>query len=357
MLYLIVEEKYRSYPWCQRALQGLREELRKKKLDIYEITDTAQLPGNAEKSAILLLGASESWVQCHAYQANNRGVHPILLSNRMPTPLEMSFSLVTMDIHDSICKAIGYLQSLGCKNLALYGCNRQATSDPWREQAFRAILGENAKVFYNQESLEQTFEGFWENRTMFDGVICANDYAALSLVRRLEQRGVGLPEELYIVGCGDLFLSRISTPSITSVSDDYEHFGRAAISIYNLIIKEETISTVTIQLHSQLHPRMTTGNLPYHPGSITNTVKPTGDNPFFSDTEVSEMVKLEMLLNQCDLADMEVIHCLLDQMSYAAIAEHCFICETAVKYRVKKMESICGVNNRKLLIDFLKRFF
>ena len=69
------------------------------------------------------------------------------------------------------------------------------------------------------------------------------------------------------------------------------------------------------------------------------------------------MARMESLLHQCDETDHLIIKCLVQNLPYAEIADHCFISETAAKYRVKKMESICGVTSRSKLIAMLKKYF
>ncbi len=357
MLYLIIEEKYRSYPWCQRCLAGIWEEARKKRTSVLEIENINQIPEGGEPSAILLLGASEKWVHRQVQSAHSAGIHPIALSNRLSAPKGYPISSVAMDIHDSMRTAIDYLHSLGRHRLALYGCNPSAMSDPWREDVFRTIVGPSASVFYNRESLEQTFAEFFPEQSRFDGVICTNDYAALSLIRHLQEAGISVPEQLCVIGYGDLFLSRLTQPSVTSISDDYEHFGRAALSIYNLVVKEKTISTVSILLHSRLQIRATTGNQPYHPALSSSEELPAVQNPFFADEEITEMARLETLLQHCDATDLEIIRHLMGKQGYAAIADACFISETAAKYRIRKMEAICGVESRTALTEFLKNYF
>lgn len=68
-------------------------------------------------------------------------------------------------------------------------------------------------------------------------MICASDYAAVSLVGRLREKNYAIPEKLYVVGYGDMFLSRLFRPSITSISDDYESFGKAALAICAMMEK------------------------------------------------------------------------------------------------------------------------
>ena len=135
-----------------------------------------------------------------------------------------------------------------------------------------------------------------------------------------------------------------------------EEFGRAALSISSLIEKNPSISTVNILLHCQLNIRETTENRPLPVSAEDEAAEPVLENRFFKDPEISNLARLETLFQQCDEIDMALIQQLLSGDSYAQMTEKSFISETAVKYRIRKMEKTCGVGTRTELVRFLKDF-
>lgn len=355
MVYMLVEQQFVDYPWCQRALRGICEEGRKKRITVREIQDLSQAqPG---WHCVLLVGASARWIEMMTQNARNRGLYPIALSNQKNNSFGQSVSSVMMDIHSSMQIAVDYLHSLGRDRLAMFGANPSASSDPWRIQRFQELTGRAEHVFQIQPTMEDAFNRFYAVIEEYDGVICASDYAAVSLVSRLRERGYDIPEQLYIIGYGDMFLSRLSKPSITSISDDYENFGRAALSICSLVEKNETISVINILLHSRLHIRQTTGNCPYIPTNHSTAEPQLPENQFFRDPEISGLARLETLFNQCDETDFTLLQLLLQDASYASLAKQCYISETAAKYRVKKMQKICGVSSREELARYISKIF
>lgn len=252
--------------------------------------------------------------------------------------------------------AVQYLHALGRDRLALYGVNPLAASDPWRAECFALLTGKPDDVFVCGDSFEALYERFRAVIKNYDSVICASDYAAISLVRRLQQDGYPIPEKLYLISYGNMALSQLMRPSITSISDGYEEFGRAALSISSLIEKNPSISTVNIQLHCQLNIRETTENRPLPVSAEDEAAEPVLENRFFKDPEISNLARLETLFQQCDEIDMALIQQLLSGDSYAQMTEKSFISETAVKYRIRKMEKTCGVGTRMDLVRFLKDF-
>lgn len=353
-IFLLVEKAYLNYPWCQRILRGIREEARKKRTSINEI----DIPEEAEAgSCVLLIGASREWNNQMIRHCRSLKQHPVMLSNQMPIHTDETASSVMMDIHSSMALAVNYLHSLGRDSLALYGINPCSSSDPWRVKRFQELTGRNDAIFTMEPNTEAAFDRFYREIHQYDGVICVSDYAAVSLIRRLKEKAYSLPEKLYIVSYGDMYLSKLLTPSITSISDDYDSFGRAALSLCNLIERNENFSSVKINLHSRLHVRQTTENRPYDPanGDIIETTIP--ENRFFSDTEIFDLAKLETLFSQCDETDFSLIQLLLQDAPYVTMAQECYISETAAKYRVKKMQQICGASSREELAKYLNRFF
>ena len=183
MVYLMVEQQFAKYPWCQRTIRGIFEEVRKRRIHVQEVSE---LPGGAEeRSCVLLVGASEEWINQTARGAGSLGLHPIVLSNRETNSSGLSVSSVKMDIHSSMELAVDYLRTLDRERLALFGVNPSASSDLWRARRFGELTGREGDVFFLGSSVNEIFDQFYEKIHRYDGVICASDYAAVSLVGRL----------------------------------------------------------------------------------------------------------------------------------------------------------------------------
>ena len=353
MVYLMVEQQFAQYPWCQRTIRGIFEEGRKRRISIREIGSVPDAA--AERNCVLLVGVSEKWINQTGREAKKRGLYPIALSSRQNNSSGLSLSSVKMDIHSSMELAVDYLRSLGRENMALFGVNPSASSDLWRAKRFAELTDREEDIFLMESSVADIFEQFYERIHCYNGVICASDYAAVSLVGRLRERNYAIPEKLYVIGYGDMFLSRLHRPSITSISDDYENFGKAALSICAMIEKNDTVSVVNVKLKSRLHIRETTQNRPYLPARRPAAPAPIPENRFFQETEFTKLAKLETMLNQCDETDFMLLRLLPQEISYAAMAQQCFLSETAAKYRVKKMQKLSGTESREELAACIQK--
>ena len=167
MVYLMVEQQFAKYPWCQRTIRGIFEEVRKRRIHVQEVSE---LPGGAEeRSCVLLVGASEEWINQTAREAGSLGLHPVVLSNRETNSSGLSVSSVKMDIHSSMELAVDYLRTLGRERLALFGVNPSASSDLWRAKRFGELTGREGDVFFLGTSVAEIFDRFYEKIHCYDG--------------------------------------------------------------------------------------------------------------------------------------------------------------------------------------------
>ena len=81
---------------------------------------------------------------------------------------------------------------------------------------------------------------------------------------------------------------------------------------------------------------------------------PIPENRFFGDMEFTQLANLETMFNECDETDFMLLHLLPQELSYSVMAQQCFISETAAKYRVKKMQKLCGAYNREELTELIR---
>src|SRR2546430_14568567 len=64
-----------------------------------------------------------------------------------------------------------------------------------------------------------------------DGVCCASDFLAAGLGRGLAERGVKVPEDVQVVGYGDLDIASFVGTPLTTVRPPVEDLGRAAVEM------------------------------------------------------------------------------------------------------------------------------
>jgi DNA-binding LacI/PurR family transcriptional regulator len=70
--------------------------------------------------------------------------------------------------------------------------------------------------------------------------ICAyNDDFAIALLSALAAAGVGVPDDVAVIGVDDVPLGALVTPSLTTVTADYNRFGEAIAEATRAAIEGE----------------------------------------------------------------------------------------------------------------------
>lgn len=93
--------------------------------------------------------------------------------------------------------------------------------------------------------------------------IAHNDLLAIGMLRRFQERGVRIPDDISVVGFDDIFAAELCTPSLTTLGGPHEDSGRFAVEI---LIESSGWSAETpprrVVLPSHLAIRQSTGPAP-----------------------------------------------------------------------------------------------
>lgn len=91
---------------------------------------------------------------------------------------------------------------------------------PMRRPPLRVPLLEGAGIKVADEILHR--------RVKVDGLVCANDDLALAIIRRLQDHGMRLPDDLAVAGWDDVQAARYIRPALTTVHQPIRDLGRFA---------------------------------------------------------------------------------------------------------------------------------
>ncbi|WP_328369630.1 LacI family transcriptional regulator [Streptomyces sp. NBC_00457] len=93
-----------------------------------------------------------------------------------------------------------------------------------REARCDQVVAQEMTVAYGMKIADQLAE-------LPDGVFCTNDFLAAGLCRGLSDRGVRIPEDVQVVGYGDLDIASFGATTLTTVRQPVEELGRAAVEM------------------------------------------------------------------------------------------------------------------------------
>lgn len=361
MMYIVISEEYASSATCQSILKHIKIlHSKNKHISIQQIQDPDEIQNAEPKSVLLILGYDIPWIKYLITKVQRHNLYPILLSDIVLNGPAYPYCTISMDIPSSIHTALNHLHSAGLRATALYGVNRFSPTDQQRLQCFQELLGAEAAVFYNDGDLTATFHSFQKRIGQFDSVICVHDYIALSLITHLKSEASAAYEHLSIMSFGNSPLLDLVSPKITAISSTLgmgKEVAQAVFSLYNFLQATENVSSIKVQLKGQLTMRETTSEQPLLAASQEPEPFYVNEkSAFYNEPEIIQISTIDQMIHNFDETDYRILHCLLQDFSYARISESCFISETAAKYRVKKMLSSCNVQSRQELLKILRKF-
>ena len=356
MFYAIGEPEYKTSNWYKDIMEGLLSEKRQKRfsLTVLESMDELDPDTLTHEDIIFVIGTNSQWLDnilplCES-RFDNR---VIVLANHENRFSKGKYSIVTADITHSVQLLYNYLKHYGKTRIAMYGINPKSSSDAYRKRSFLLCGGQESDLFYNTISLSQCYDDFSECAEQYDAVICVNDYAAISLIRHLDD-----PSQLFITSCGaGTLISRFFTPSITHTRFNYAAFGKAGVDLCRILQKNHNANCVNIYLAGEFVPGDTTCRLPLVKAVMEEKCPiDKKDDKYYADLEIDEMIRVDTLLNTCDETDLQILKGILGKKTYSLIAEELFMSVNGIKYKLKNMLNICCVNTKTEFVELLRKY-
>ncbi|NLB45453.1 MAG: substrate-binding domain-containing protein, partial [Clostridiaceae bacterium] len=168
-----------------------------------------------------------------------------------------------------------------------------------------------------------------------------------------------VPRDLLLASFGGTLLGRLNRIPLTTASLDHNELGRQAFAACQYLEDNPSVLSVSVKVGCQLVIRASTGDLTPQTGdgsfgqSETLTVAPID---FYDDPDVQDILAMESFIGRCDELDLQILEGLLRHQTYAALAEHLFLAENALKYRLRRMLDWLGLANRQMLLEHLSAY-
>lgn len=349
-VYIVTEPGYGQSIWCDKICAGLVGYAKQRRIKT-EASDTDFV--SAEGDAIAIIGSTPEWIKATVSRISETQKAPaILISTR---PYRLAVTNICTDLYSATEDVLSYLSQCGKTRTALFGVNPSSISDEIKSEAFG---GKDADIYRNLGDLRACSAYFAERSDKYDSVICTNDFAAVSLLDLLRETRPEKVRELFIVSFGfaNSGIAEHYCVPITSVEQNYGEYGKIMIDMLPLLTKNNNISYITVNVRSRIAVRETTHNIPFwrtqNDGARYSSQEKVD---FYSDSEVKPFMAAEKLLVVSDNTDISIIKSLLAGNSYEKTAEKNFLTVNGVKYRLKRLCSLCETPDVKTLLALLRK--
>ena len=356
MLYLWVDEPYKtSYSWYERY-NNLKQVSRVKRIDIIEIENLQEIPASDNNPVVLIRSASKHFVTSAVISANRNGVYPIVIAN-IPPNAGLHCSTVGANMREDTLQAIEYLEALGCNSIAFFGVNHAPFSDEYRAEIFHSRKN-TGDIYYMDTSFDDTLKQYLIHAQKYDGIIVTNSATAVALVNALKENGFSGEKMPKILSFGRLLMMQYYTPGITTICDDINNLGEIVFKLYKMILRCGNSIEASIYLPSIITPRSTTNyTQPNESKQFARYEYPYQENKYYESSSISEVMQMEKILQQSDDIDLEIIFGLIRGKTYDKMSEQLFMNRNAIDYRVQKLKRISAQKNVSDLKLLLRRFF
>ena len=164
---------------------------------------------------------------------------PVVLYDKISKLLDCS--KVIIDDRKAAYNATEYLINTGCKHIAhIRGpLKPQTTID--RFMGYKNALKDHGLIFNDNlvfETKDLTFEDGYSiaddiisSNEKIDGIFAFTDLLATGALVRLKEQGIQIPEDISIIGFSNWFLTKITSPSLSTVDQPGYVMGREAFRL------------------------------------------------------------------------------------------------------------------------------
>jgi DNA-binding LacI/PurR family transcriptional regulator len=164
---------------------------------------------------------------------------PVVMCCEYPADYDCSY--VSVDDVTAVYRAVNYLISTGCKKIGFVNCSLKYKYARHRRDGYLRAL-EDAGLSFNPEwyvtvpSVDYTLAYSSAFQALSSGSVpdafftCSDVYAA-AVVNAAQKLGIRVPEELSVIGVDNVEASRMTRPTITTISQPGFQMGQQACSI------------------------------------------------------------------------------------------------------------------------------
>jgi LacI family transcriptional regulator len=152
---------------------------------------------------------------------------------------EDEFDLVATDNVGGARTAVEHLVARDHRNIAVLGTEPQAfPSILQRRRGYEQVIAEHGLTpryidapYFPPEAAATAGVAYLRANRDITAVFCANDAVAVALLQAARQAGIGIPDQVSVVGFDDIDLAGFVSPALTTMAVDKVGMGRIAVTL------------------------------------------------------------------------------------------------------------------------------
>ncbi len=245
-----------SHPFFTKVISHLEAAAAEKKYKLL-LCNSKEKPEKEEEYLDMLISNRVSGIViCSKYiEISKLRVLDIPIIN-LERPDDVGAITIQCDNFQGGVLATQHLIEHGCRHLLHFGgiIGKDMPADQ-RALAFEqtcAAFGVFGKVLlsdaaaYGTMDYHRFIENAIEQNPETDGVFASSDLIAAQIIQVCTQKGIGVPQQVKIVGFDDVMISEITTPAITTIHQPVREMARLAVEYINKSLKGEIVPSSTV---------------------------------------------------------------------------------------------------------------
>ena len=199
--------------------------------------------------------------QC-LHEIIDRNIPLVVVDRALP---RVHACFVGSDDEGGMALTLEFLKSLGHRSILYFGPATTVTTGLHRLQAFRAFMSQESELqaheFLTKDWTPQSKDAsaFLRQTPSVTAVVAVNDNFAHAACQAAEELGISVPQDLSVMGYGNLGFSSFMSPALTTVDQHPYEIGRAAGTRLMSRINNPSESSRKIFLPPDLIVRDSTG--------------------------------------------------------------------------------------------------
>ncbi len=359
---IICQEGAENTHWCALYLKGIFSEA-KRKGDTVSVMGIEEAVENFKQEAPVcagVLSTSRTWIGEVVSIISEMGVEPIVIGGASRDAFRHA-SYVFMDYREATYQLIEYLRSYKKKRIALFAVSTDSATDMIKKDAFLSYdkCREHDVFYYTGTDglMNSACKRFLEVCRNYDAVICSNDASAVILMHQLKDFEINVPEDIFLCSFGDMAVSSSGKKTLTMARLNCVEVGKQSVKMCHHLTASPSISSISTKIRCDFIIGDTTDNLPVIKETLGTSHTPDiTASSFHSDPSVTRIFLAEKILSTCDAIDIDLLKLIINGYKYFDIAEILHVSESTIKYRLKRIISIAGLNSREEVIEVMKMF-
>ncbi len=166
---------------------------------------------------------------------------PVVFLGQGPT--KPGIGNINIDYALGMAQAVDHLIGLGHRDIAFVAGPQGIRSAVRVRDVFVGVLERRGlppcqivESNYKVDGGAAAVRSLWEQSVFPTAIVCGNDLIAVGVISALEEAGIGVPEDVSVVGCDNILLARLANPPLTTVDVPRERLGKLAFeALYKML--------------------------------------------------------------------------------------------------------------------------